>query len=118
MRLVRFGDRGRERPGVMKADHHVIDVSSVVEDFDPRFWGEGGPAFLAAELRAARLDRLPVVDEASLRLGPPVARPGKLICIGLNYRDHAAETGAAIPERPVLFTKAVTAINGPNDDIV
>ena len=102
----------------MKADHHVIDVSSVVEDFDPRFWGEGGPAFLAAELRAARLDRLPVVDEASLRLGPPVARPGKLICIGLNYRDHAAETGAAIPERPVLFTKAVTAINGPNDDIV
>jgi 2-keto-4-pentenoate hydratase/2-oxohepta-3-ene-1,7-dioic acid hydratase in catechol pathway len=118
MRLVRFGDRGRERPGVMKADHQMVDVSSVVEDFDPRFWGEGGPAFLAAELRAGRLDRLPVLDPASVRLGAPVARPGKLICVGLNYRDHAAETGAAIPERPVLFTKAVTAINGPNDDIV
>jgi 2-keto-4-pentenoate hydratase/2-oxohepta-3-ene-1,7-dioic acid hydratase in catechol pathway len=118
VRLVRVGARGAEQPGLLKADHQVIDVSSVVDDYDTRFWGEGGPAFLAAELRAGRLDRLPVLDTSSTRLGPPVARPGKLICVGLNYRDHAAETGAKVPDKPVLFTKAVTAINGPNDDIV
>jgi 2-keto-4-pentenoate hydratase/2-oxohepta-3-ene-1,7-dioic acid hydratase in catechol pathway len=118
VRLVRFGVRGRERPGLMRADDRVLDVSSVVADYDARFWGEGGPAFLAAELRAGRLDRLPAVDLASVRLGAPVARPGKIICVGLNYRDHAAETGAKVPEQPVLFTKAVTAINGPYDEIV
>jgi 2-keto-4-pentenoate hydratase/2-oxohepta-3-ene-1,7-dioic acid hydratase in catechol pathway len=118
VRLVRFGVRGRERPGVMKTDDRLIDVSSVVGDYDSRFWGEGGPAFLAAEQKAGRLDRLPAVEVASVRLGAPVARPGKLICVGLNYRDHAEETGAKVPDQPVLFTKAVTAINGPNDDIV
>jgi len=118
MRLMRCGPKGGERPGLVKADHHVIDVSSVVADYDSRFWGEGGPAFLAAELRAGRLDRLPVMDPSKTRIGPPVARPGKLICVGLNYRDHAAETGAKVPDKPVLFTKAVTAINGPNDEIV
>jgi 2,4-diketo-3-deoxy-L-fuconate hydrolase len=118
VRLVRFGVRGGERPGVLKSDQQALDVSSVVTDFDGRFWGQGGPAFLAAELRGGRLDRLPAVDLKTVRLGPPVARPGKLICIGLNYRDHAAETGAKVPDQPVLFTKAVTAINGPYDDIV
>jgi 2,4-didehydro-3-deoxy-L-rhamnonate hydrolase len=118
MRLIRFGPKGAEKPGVARADGQWIDVSSVVKDYDTRFWGEGGAAWLGAELRAGRLDRLPAVDASATRLGPPVARPGKLICVGLNYRDHAAETGAKVPDSPVLFTKAVTSINGPNDDIV
>ena len=118
MRLVRFGVRGGERPGVLKSDDQAWDVASVVTDYDGRFWAQGGATFLAGELKAGRLDRLPLVDLKTVRLGPPVARPGKLICIGLNYRDHAAETGAKVPDQPVLFTKAVTAISGPYDDIV
>jgi 2,4-diketo-3-deoxy-L-fuconate hydrolase len=118
MRLIRFGPKGAEKPGLSRGEGQWVDVSSVVKDYDARFWGEGGAAFLAAEQRAGRLDRLPAVDVAGTRLGPPLARPGKLICVGLNYRDHAAETGAKVPDQPVLFTKAVTAINGPNDDIV
>jgi 2-keto-4-pentenoate hydratase/2-oxohepta-3-ene-1,7-dioic acid hydratase in catechol pathway len=117
VRLVRFGVRGGERPGLLRADERVLDVSSVVADYDTRFWGEGGPGFLAAELRAGRLDGLPLVDPG-VRLGAPVARPGKIICVGLNYRDHAAETGAKVPDQPVLFTKAVTSLNGPHDEIV
>jgi 2-keto-4-pentenoate hydratase/2-oxohepta-3-ene-1,7-dioic acid hydratase in catechol pathway len=118
MRLVRFGERGRERPGLLASDDSLVDVSSVVTDYDRRFWGEGGLEHLRSEQEAERLDRLPRHALAEVRLGAPVAAPQKLICVGLNYRDHAEETKAQVPEKPVLFTKAVSSINGPNDDIV
>ncbi len=118
MRLVRFGERGRERPGLLKSDSEIIDLSPVVSDLDRRFWGEGGLPFVAAEQQAGRLDGLAVVPADAVRLGPPVADPRKLICIGLNFRDHAEESGAKIPELPLLFAKAVSTIVGPSDEIV
>lgn len=118
MRLLRFGERGRERPGILNNDGEIIDLSDVVTDLDRRFYAEGGIDFVAAERAAGRLDTLPVVPVDSTRIGPPVADPQKLICVGLNYRDHAEESGAAIPEQPVLFAKAVSTLVGPNDEIV
>jgi 2-keto-4-pentenoate hydratase/2-oxohepta-3-ene-1,7-dioic acid hydratase in catechol pathway len=98
MRLLRIGDPGRERPAVLDDDGVARDLSGLIGDIGPGFFARGGLAELAASLadpavRAA----LPAVDG---RIGAPVARPGKVVCIGLNYRDHAEETGAAIPERP------------------
>ncbi len=118
MRLVRFGERGRERPGLLKSDSEIIDLSPVVSDLDRRFWGEGGLPFVAAEQQAGRLDGLAVAPADAVRLGPPVAEPRKLICVGLNFRDHAEESGAKIPELPVLVAKAVSTIVGPSDEIV
>lgn len=119
MKLVRFGTPGREAPGVLVDDATILDVSTLVTDFDPRFFGEGGLPFLTAELArqgaASRLTRIAVAD---VRLGPPLARPGKLLAAGVNYRTHSAETGVQAPEKPVLFAKATTAIVGPNDPIV
>ena len=112
MKLVRFGPRGRERPGIIDAAGGVRDLSSVVVDF-------AAEALSRASLRhLARLDlsSLPLVERT--RLGAPVAGVGNFIAVGLNYADHAAETGAAIPSEPILFNKAPSCIVGPNDDIV
>jgi 2-keto-4-pentenoate hydratase/2-oxohepta-3-ene-1,7-dioic acid hydratase in catechol pathway len=115
MKLIRFGPPGRERPGVQLPDGTRRDVSSFGGDFDEAFFTASGPERLRDWLD--RQDGLPVVDAAD-RLGPPIARPSKIICIGLNFRDHAAETGAAIPTEPVIFFKATTALCGPHDALV
>ena len=114
MKLIRFGPPGQERPGVLLPDGSRRDVSAFGADFDEAFFGGGGLVRLREWI-----DRndAPVADPDA-RLGSPIARPSKIVCIGLNYRDHAAETGASIPAEPVLFFKATTALCGPNDPLV
>lgn len=115
MKLVRFGPRGRERPGLVSAAGRVKDVSAHVADYDHAFFASGGLERLAA--LAADPGVLPDAP-ADARLGPPVARPRNVFAIGLNYTDHARETGAAIPSEPVLFMKATGAVCGPHDPIL
>jgi 2-keto-4-pentenoate hydratase/2-oxohepta-3-ene-1,7-dioic acid hydratase in catechol pathway len=115
MKLIRFGEPGQERPGVLQGDVR-LDVSGGVSDYDEAFFAGGGVAKLTAWL-AANAANAPRVA-ASVRLGPPVRRPSKIICIGLNYKDHAAETGAEIPKEPIIFFKSTTALVGPNDPLV
>ncbi|MEO0391061.1 MAG: fumarylacetoacetate hydrolase family protein [Pseudomonadota bacterium] len=112
MRLLRHGLPGAERPGLLDANGAVRDLSSVIEDIGPATLG---PATLA-QLRALDPSTLPEV--APGRLGAPVAHPGKLMCIGLNYADHAAEAGQPIPQHPILFLKATSAICGPTDPLI
>ena len=116
MKLIRFGEPGRERPGVLLEDGARIDVSAAVSDYDEGFFGGDGLEKLAQWLQA-NANAAPRVDP-SVRLGPPVRRPSKIVCIGLNYRDHAAETGAEIPKEPIIFFKSTTALVGPNDPVV
>jgi len=118
MRLVRFGERDRERPGILIDGSEIADISELVGDLDARFWGEGGVELVTRELERGALARLPHVPIDSVRLGAPVARPGKIICVGQNYMDHIREQNAPVPETPILFGKAVTALNGPFDEIV
>lgn len=112
MKLLRFGEPGSEKPGLLDENGTIRDLSSHIDDV-------GGDA-----LNDAALDRLRALDPGSLpavpgnpRLGPCVANIGKFMCIGLNYSDHAAETGAKIPEHPILFMKATSAVVGPNDTV-
>ncbi|GIL03136.1 MAG: 2-hydroxyhepta-2,4-diene-1,7-dioate isomerase [Alphaproteobacteria bacterium] len=112
MRLLRFGPAGGERPGLLDTDGNMRDLSGHLSDIDGAALSDEN----LARLRAIDPASLPLVDRES-RIGPPVANVGKFMCIGLNYSDHAAETGAAIPEHPILFMKATSAIVGPNDDI-
>jgi 2-keto-4-pentenoate hydratase/2-oxohepta-3-ene-1,7-dioic acid hydratase in catechol pathway len=114
MRLMRIGPVGAERPVLLDGDK-ALDASSVVSDFDRTWWTDGGPERLAA---ARSEGRLPRADIEGQRIGAPVARPGKVVCIGLNYRDHAAETGAAIPEEPIIFMKSPDTVIGPNDTVL
>ena len=116
MKLIRFGEVGQEKPGLLLEDGQRIDASGFGQDYDEAFFGGDGLERLAA-WAAANADTAPVVDE-SVRLGPPLARPSKIVCIGLNYADHAKESGADIPKEPILFFKATSAIVGPNDPIV
>jgi len=110
MKLVRVGERGQERPAVLDGDGVARDVSGLTGDFNPAFFAGGG----LASLVAADLSALPVLEG---RIGAPLARPGKVVCIGLNYSDHAAETGATPPERPVMFMKDPSTVVGPYDDV-
>lgn len=112
MKLIRFGEAGKEQPGVIIADRYY-DVSALVKDYDEAFFAGDAIRELEKQLLSASF---PAVDP-SVRLGPPLARPSKLICIGLNYKDHAAETNAPIPKEPIVFFKATSAIVGPNDDL-
>ena len=112
MKLVRFGDKGAEKPGILHADGTIRDLSRVVRDIDGSTLGEAGLSRLAW----VDVSMLPVVP-AGVRLGAPVAGVGKLIAIGLNYADHAAEAGLAVPPEPVVFMKATTAISGPCDAV-
>jgi 2-keto-4-pentenoate hydratase/2-oxohepta-3-ene-1,7-dioic acid hydratase in catechol pathway len=112
MKLLRHGEKGAERPGMLDAEGRLRDLSGHVADIG----GDAlSPAGLAA-LAAIDSDSLPLV-EGPPRLGPCVGGIGKFLCIGLNYSDHAAETGAAVPPEPILFMKPTSAISGPNDDI-
>lgn len=114
MKLIRFGAIGKEKPGVL-IDEKRYDVSSIVKDFDETFFDENGLEKLQKALESNPV--LPEVD-ANVRLGSPVARPSKIICIGLNYVDHCVETGAPIPAEPIIFFKSTTALCGPNDDLI
>lgn len=113
MKLLRHGPSGAEKPGLMHTDGTIRDLSGLVSDIG---WDTLSDAGLAA-IRAVDAASLPVVA-ADTRLGPCVAGTGKFICIGLNYSDHAAETGATVPPEPIIFMKATSAIVGPNDPIV
>jgi 2,4-didehydro-3-deoxy-L-rhamnonate hydrolase len=113
MKLIRFGEPGREKPGLLLEDGRRVDASAFGEDYDERFFATDGLS------RLAKWDAstAPTVAE-SVRLGPPIARPSKIVCIGLNFRDHAAETGATPPAEPVVFLKATSSLVGPNDDVI
>ncbi|MCV0398121.1 MAG: fumarylacetoacetate hydrolase family protein [Rhizobiaceae bacterium] len=113
MKLVRFGELGKEKPGALDASGTIRDVSSLVADYSP---GTIGPD-LSARLAGTDLDALPRAP-AGVRIGAPLSRPGHFIAIGLNYADHAAETGAAIPAEPIVFSKAPSCLSGPNDDVL
>ena len=113
MKLLRVGAKGAEKPAILAADGTYRDLSSVVPDLAGAALTPEG----IAKIRATDATKLPVLDGKS-RIGPCVGQVGKFICIGLNYADHAAETGAAIPKEPILFMKATSAIIGPNDDVI
>lgn len=112
MKLLRFGPPGQEKPGMLGADGTIRNLSGVLPDFSGDALSAAGLAKLAA-VDAASLPEVP----ASTRLGPPVAHMKNFVCIGLNYADHAAETGAAIPKEPIIFLKSLGALCGPNDDV-
>jgi len=116
MKLIRFGTAGAERPGLLLGDGTRVDASAFGEDWDEEFLGSDGLLRLGSWARdhAASAPRI----APSERLGPPVGRPSKIVCIGLNYADHAKESGAAAPPEPVIFFKSTTALSGPDDDVV
>ena len=114
MKLIRFGVAGNEKPGLIIGDKYV-DVSSFVKDYTEDFFEQDGLKKLNNFLLTN--PELPEISK-NIRLGSPVARPSKIVCIGLNYKDHAKETGAAIPTEPILFLKSTTALTGPNDNII
>lgn len=113
MKLLRHGARGAEKPGLMHSDGTVRDLTGLVPDIGGAVLSDAGVAML----RGIDASTLPVVAPGT-RLGPCVAGTGKFICIGLNYSDHAAETGATVPPEPIIFMKATSAICGPNDPII
>lgn len=116
MKLIRFGDPGREEPGVLLEDGRRMDASGEFNDYDEGFFASGGLEALAQWVADGCQDA-PVVP-AHERLGPPVARPSKIVCIGKNYREHAMEMGGELPTEPVMFMKASSAWSGPNDDVL
>jgi len=115
MKLFRFGPEGAEKPGLIVDGAGRVDVSAFGEDYGESFFASDGPVRLA-RFFAEQPDRCPRVP-ADARIGPAIARPSKIVCVGLNYRDHALETGAEIPTEPVLFMKASSAVCGPYDDL-
>src|SRR5689334_2578553 len=114
MKLIRFGEPGHEKPGVLLNEKRY-DTSSITRDYDEAFFAGSG----MADLKAA-LDKKPALPEvaASVRWASPVARPSKIICIGLNYGDHARESNMEIPKEPIVFFKSTSSLVGPNDDLV
>ena len=111
MKLVRFGECGSEKPGILDTKGKIRDLSSVVPDINPSVLADLG------KLRSVNPETLPLAPEGA-RIGPCVGNIGKFMCIGLNYSDHAAETGAPVPSEPILFMKATSAVCGPNDTII
>jgi 2-keto-4-pentenoate hydratase/2-oxohepta-3-ene-1,7-dioic acid hydratase in catechol pathway len=113
MKLIRFGEAGKEKPGVIINDAR-FDVSGYIHDYDERFFETDGLSLLTTIISEKPLKEI----SGDMRLGPPIARPSKLICIGLNYSDHATESKMQLPPEPVIFFKATSAIVGPNDDLI
>jgi 2-keto-4-pentenoate hydratase/2-oxohepta-3-ene-1,7-dioic acid hydratase in catechol pathway len=113
MRLVRYGEAGKEKPGIMDAQGAIRDLSGLAADIDGSVLSPEGQA----KLRGVNVDSLPKVP-GNPRLGSPVAMPGKLVAIGLNYSDHAKEANQAIPSEPIIFMKSTSSICGPNDAVV
>lgn len=116
MKLIRFGLANNEKPGVLNSKGVRIDVSAFGEDYDEHFFASDGIRRLEKWLETNSAN-CPVVD-SEIRLGPPIKRPSKIVCVGLNYASHAKESGMDVPKEPVLFFKATTAICGPNDDLI
>lgn len=116
MKLIRLGEPGKEKPGALLPDGSRIDTAAFGSDYNEAFLGNNGLKELDSWLKKNSSSAPRVAS--SVRLGPPICRPSKIICIGLNYRDHAAETKAEAPKEPVLFFKATTSLVGPNDDLV
>jgi len=116
MKLIRFGEIGREKPGVLLEDGTRLDVSGFGSDYDEEFFAGGGIPKLRNWVARQGASALRV--RGSVRLGPPICRPSKIVCIGLNFRDHAEESGMEIPREPVIFFKSTTALAGPNDPLV
>ena len=113
MKLLRYGDKGQEKPGALDSEGKVRDLSGVLDDIS----GITLQPSTLSRLEKLDLNTLPLVS-SNVRLGPCVANVGKFLCIGLNYRDHADETGATYPEEPVIFMKATNSISGPNDAVI
>ena len=113
MKLVRYGNPGKEKPGLIDADGQLRDLSAVIKDIGADQLGDAA----IAKLQKLKTDKLPLV-RGKPRFGCPVANVGKFIAIGLNYADHAAESGMPIPKEPVVFTKAISSIQGPNDPVM
>lgn len=116
MKLIRFGEIGKEKPGVQLENGTRLDVSAFGRDYNEDFFGTDGLEKLKKWL-SENESSCPKVD-SSVRLGAPLVRPSKIVCVGLNYAKHAAESGMAVPKEPVLFFKATSAIVGPNDDVI
>ena len=115
MKLIRFGEKGQEKPGIQNSEGKNLDCSSFGEDWNETFLTNNGLERLKVWLQANQ-SKLPEIP-ANSRLASPIARPSKIICVGLNYRKHAAEAGMAVPEVPILFMKATSSLSGPYDPI-
>jgi 2,4-diketo-3-deoxy-L-fuconate hydrolase len=113
MKLVRYGNPGKEKPGMIDADGKLRDLSAVIKDIGPDQLSD----VAIAKLQKVKVEKLPLV-KGKPRLGSPVSGVGKFIAIGLNYADHAAESGSPIPKEPIIFMKATTCIQGPNDPVM
>jgi 2-keto-4-pentenoate hydratase/2-oxohepta-3-ene-1,7-dioic acid hydratase in catechol pathway len=117
MKLMRIGPRGSERPAVWLDATTYIDMSDVVVDFDEAFFASGGIDRIRPIVHERATTRVNAHAIAGSRIGAPFARPHQILCIGLNYRDHAAETGQPVPDEPILFTKSPNTLIGPEDDV-
>ena len=113
MKLIRFGKEGQEKPGI-HLDGKNYDLSAFIKDYDESFFEQNGLEKLASIVNE---EKLPLVEDGQ-RIGSPIARPSKILCIGLNYAKHAKETGAAIPTEPILFMKSTSSLTGPFDNII
>jgi 2-keto-4-pentenoate hydratase/2-oxohepta-3-ene-1,7-dioic acid hydratase in catechol pathway len=113
MKLIRFGKEGQEKPGI-HLDGKNYDLSAFIKDYDESFFEQNGLQKLAGIINE---EKLPLVEDGQ-RIGSPIARPSKILCIGLNYAKHAKETGAAIPTEPILFMKSTSSLTGPFDNII
>jgi 2,4-diketo-3-deoxy-L-fuconate hydrolase len=116
MQLIRFGDPGREKPGLQGGDGTRFDASSFGSDYDETFFGGDGVQKLGQWFKEQG-SRAPKVD-STVRLGPPICRPSKMICVGLNYLKHAVEAKLPVPPEPIIFLKATSSLCGPNDDLI
>ncbi len=117
MRLMRIGDQGAERPVVAVGEHDYVDVSDVVADFDSAFFADPAAMTSLSLVVSERVARGSVRTFGNERIGAPIARPHQILCIGLNYADHAAESGAEVPSEPIIFNKAPNTMVGPHDDV-
>ncbi len=116
MKLIRYGEPGQEKPGVQLANGKRVDVSHLTHDFDENFFASGGLQRVQDWINQHTGEGNEISDD--IRLGPPIARPSKIVCIGLNFSDHAKESGLEPPDEPVIFFKATSAFVGPNDNLV
>ncbi|MEC7478514.1 MAG: fumarylacetoacetate hydrolase family protein [Bacteroidota bacterium] len=116
MKLIRFGELNNEKPGIQLDNNSRIDVSSFVNDYDEFFFESDGIEKLRDWLKKNQ-EKCPIIEK-NIRIGPPISRPSKIVCVGLNYAKHAAESGMEVPSEPVLFFKSSSAITGPFDPII
>ena len=114
MKLVRYGSRKQEKPGIIDSNGSLRDLSSKIDDINAEALSSEGQE----KLQSVNVNELALVDNRELRLGVPIANIGKVVCIGLNYVDHAKETGSPIPSEPIMFMKPTSSLNGPNDEVV